>query len=115
MRTLLEGDPEGSTQRDLSQAMSSDPNTVASLLERMEEAGWIERRPHERDGRAYRIRLLSAGRDKYEVVRAEAVALQSEVLTCLPAAEREPFLQQLELVSAACRKAADGAPRAAIK
>jgi DNA-binding MarR family transcriptional regulator len=74
MRTLLEGSPEGSTQRDLTQAMSSDPNTVASLLERMEEAGWVERRPHERDGRAYRIRLLPAGRERYEIVRDEAVA-----------------------------------------
>ena len=32
MRTLLEN--EGVTQRELTQIMSSDPNTVASLLER---------------------------------------------------------------------------------
>ena len=36
LRTLLEGDPEGLTQRELTALMSSDPNTVASLLERME-------------------------------------------------------------------------------
>jgi DNA-binding MarR family transcriptional regulator len=112
MRTLLEGEAEGSTQRDLTQAMSSDPNTVASLLERMEEAGWVERRPHERDGRAYRIRLLPAGREKYEVVRDEAIALQAQVLDCLPAAQRELFLEQLDLVATACRKAAEEAPRA---
>lgn len=112
MRTLLESDQEGMTQRDLTLAMSSDPNTVASLLERMEEAGWVERKPHERDGRAYRIRLLPPGRKKYEVVRDLAVALQAELLACLPETEREHFLEQLDLVAGACRKAAEDAPRA---
>src|SRR2546425_1390986 len=45
MRTLLEGDPQGLTQRELTHLMTSDPNTVASLLHRMEEAGLIERNP----------------------------------------------------------------------
>src|SRR5262245_29730106 len=52
MRTLLEADPKGVTQRELTHLMSSDPNTVASLLERMEGAGWIERKTHEHDRRA---------------------------------------------------------------
>lgn len=111
MRTLLEGEAQGMTQRDLTLAMSSDPNTVASLLERMEDSGWIERRPHERDGRAYRIRLLPAGRKQFEVVREAAATLQAEVLGVLPESDRERFLQQLDLVGAACRKAADDAPR----
>jgi len=111
MRTLLEGDPEGMTQRDLTLAMSSDPNTVASLLERMEESGWVERRPHERDRRAYRIRLLAPGRGRYEVVRDLAVGLQTDALGVLPVEDRESFLAQLELVAASCRKAAEDAPR----
>src|SRR5437868_5388140 len=66
LRTLLEGDVKGMTQRDLSRTISSDPNTVASLLERMEKLGYIERQPHERDRRAHRIKLLSKGRKTYE-------------------------------------------------
>lgn len=111
MRSLLEGDEAGMTQRDLTVAMSSDPNTVASLLERMESAGWVERRRHESDGRAYRIRLLPAGEERYEVVRELAVDLQREILSVLPEEDRERFLEHLDLVSAACRKAADDAPR----
>lgn len=107
MRTLLEGEPDGMTQRSLTEAMSSDPNTVASLLERMEEAGWIERRPHERDKRAYRIRLRETGLAKYREVRDLAVGLQVDVLAGLPEAEREHFLEQLEIVATACRAAAD--------
>ena len=35
IRTLLEAEPDGLTQKALANAMSSDPNTIASLLERM--------------------------------------------------------------------------------
>lgn len=99
------------TQRDLTQAMSSDPNTVASLLERMETAGWVDRRRHESDGRAYRIRLLPPGEQKYEEVRELAVGLQSEILLVLPEGERERFLEHLESVSLACREAAQAGGR----
>src|SRR5437764_11468863 len=47
MRTLIEGDPKGMTQTELAKQMSSDANTMASLLERMEQAGWVKREPHE--------------------------------------------------------------------
>jgi len=106
MRTLLEGDAKGLTQRELSRLMSSDPNTVASLLERMEKAGYIERQPHERDRRAHRIKLLPKGRKTYEAARAIAVTLQGEVLSVLPENEREGFLEKLVAVADACRAAA---------
>jgi DNA-binding MarR family transcriptional regulator len=112
LRTLIEENPEGLTQRELTALMSSDPNTVASLLERMEAAGWIERRPHETDGRAYRIRILPTGRTQFEACRVIAIALQTEVLQVLEPRERERFLAQLEQVATACRDAADSSPRA---
>src|SRR5215813_4133378 len=62
MRTLLEGHPKGMTQRELTEQMSSDPNTIASLLERMEDNDLVERREHEQDRRAYRIRLKPLGK-----------------------------------------------------
>src|SRR5262245_61183334 len=69
LRTLLEGDPDGITQRELAAAMSSDPNTVASLVERMEKAGLLQRRTHEGDRRANRLRVTSTGQKKYAVLR----------------------------------------------
>ena len=107
LRTLLEGDARGLTQRELARAMSSDPNTVASLLERMEKIGYVERQPHERDRRAHRIKLLAKGKKTYEAGRLIAVALQSEVLSGLPAAGRETFLENLSLVADACRLVAE--------
>ena len=105
MRTLREAD--GLTQRQLSQLMTSDPNTVASLLERMEKAGLVRRAQHAEDRRARRVELQPAGHRKYELAREIAVALQSKVLAVLPQGDRESFLANLALVAEACRLAAD--------
>ena len=107
LRTLLESDPSGMTQRDLAARMSSDPNTVASLLERMESSGLVARKPHEKDRRARRIQLMASGKRKYAAARQIAIVLQSEVLSVLPENQRESFLEQLTLVAEACREAAD--------
>jgi DNA-binding MarR family transcriptional regulator len=115
MRTLLEAAACGLTQRELTQQMSSDPNTVASLLSRMAHAELIRREPHEKDRRAHRIQLLPAGRKKYEAARAVAIALQSDILSVLPESERETFLAQLHLVADACRAEADRSPRTSQK
>ena len=111
MRTLIEGDPKGMAQSELTKDMASDPNTVASLLERMESAGWIERNAHERDARAYRIQLKPPGKQKYEEVREIALKLQSEILGSLPEETRESFLEGLANVADACRVAATQSPR----
>jgi|SRR5882724_4751692 len=107
MRTLLEGDAKGMTQRELTDLMSSDANTIASLLERMEACGLVERKPHERDRRAYRICLKPLGRRKYGEVRDSALSLQTEILSVLPQKKREEFLKHLDLVADACRLAAE--------
>jgi len=113
LRTLLEADLSGLTQRELTQAMTSDPNTVASLLQRMEESGLVLRKPHEKDKRARCIHLQEAGRRKYEAARQIAVSLQSEVLLVMPENRREEFLEHLALVADACKAAAEQSPRRA--
>jgi len=110
LRTVLEGDPNGLTQRQLTKLITSDPNTIASLLERMEVAGLLERKPHETDRRAHRIRLKAAGKRKYAEIREIASGLQAEVLSVLPAAQREEFLEHLSRVADACRAAAERPP-----
>ena len=106
MRILLENDENGITQRELTHFMTSDPNTVASLVERMETAGLLVRKTHEKDRRARRLQLLPGGKRKYEAAREIALVLQADVLTVLPEAKREEFLENLALVAEGCRKAA---------
>jgi DNA-binding MarR family transcriptional regulator len=111
LRTLIEADPKGISQREIAETISSDPNTIASLLERMETNGLIQRTAHERDRRAHRIRVLAIGRKTYRTARSIALELQRGVLSSLPEGEREHFFEQLETVAEACHAAAEGSPR----
>jgi DNA-binding MarR family transcriptional regulator len=106
LRTLWETAPEGLTQSALTRLMASDPNTVASLLDRMERAGWLARQRHERDRRAKRIHLLPPGERKFKQARKIAIALQAEVLAGLTEKKRNEFLEHLALVAERCRAAA---------
>jgi DNA-binding MarR family transcriptional regulator len=107
LRWLQEYDPEGVTQRDLTELMASDPNTVTSVLSRMEQAELIDRQPDPDDRRAKRVRIRQRGQRIYTEARQIAVDLQTEVLSVLPESERERFLAGLEQVADAARDAAD--------
>lgn len=113
LRWLDEAGPQGLRQRALIAQMASDPNTIASLLRRMERAGWVRRRPEPGDRRALRVTLSAVGRRHYQRARVIALALQAEVLAVLPEPEREPFLERLEQVAEACRWAAEAGGRSA--
>jgi DNA-binding MarR family transcriptional regulator len=107
LRWLSEGDPQGLTQRAITDLMASDPNTITSTLARMEKSGLIERRPHELDRRAHRVQLLPPGRRCLQKARKIAVALQEHVLAALPENRRTSFLADLETVADSCAAAAD--------
>ncbi len=102
LRWLSEGDPQGLTQRTLTDLMSSDPNTITSTITRMERNGLIARRPHEQDKRANRVKIQPSGRRAFEKARKIALALQEQVLDVLPQARREKFLDELEAIATSC-------------
>jgi len=102
LRWLSEGDPQGLTQRRLTDLMASDPNTITSTLARMEKAGLVARVPHERDRRANRVKLQTAGRRTFEKGRKAAMDLQERILMALPASRRPKFLEELEAIADSC-------------
>ena len=105
LRWISEGDPQGLTQRAITDLMASDANTITSTLARMETSGLIDRRPHETDRRAHRVRLLPKGRRVFQKARAVAVDLQQQILTALPEAECERFLDAMEIIADTCAAA----------
>jgi DNA-binding MarR family transcriptional regulator len=107
LRWLHEGDPSGLTQREITDLMASDPNTITSTLVRMEKAGLVGRKPHERDRRAHRVQLRTAGKRTFKQAREIATALQAQVLSALPDDRREAFLEDLQTVGDACAVALD--------
>ncbi len=82
--------------------MASDPNTITSTLARMEKSGLIERRAHEVDRRANRVRLLPKGARTFEQAQTIAMELQSQVLAVIPAEHRASFLEELAAIAEAC-------------
>jgi len=53
---------EGHTQSDLAARLHIQPATVTKMLQRMEQAGFVERRPDPEDQRVSRVYLTEAGR-----------------------------------------------------
>ncbi len=64
-----EGEQEGITQRELSDACAIEVTTLSRTLDRMVEAGFIVREPHPDSRRACLIRITDLGREKAEAVR----------------------------------------------
>ena len=60
LATLLHG--EGITQQDLAERLLVTKGNVVGLINRIEAAGWVERRPDPEDRRANRLYLTDAGR-----------------------------------------------------
>lgn len=110
LRWLSEGDPQGLTQRAITDLMASDPNTITSTLSRMEKNGLIHRQPHELDGRAHRVRLQPAGRHAFEKAREIAMELQRQILEVLPEERRASFLNDLEALADSCAAALERPP-----
>jgi DNA-binding MarR family transcriptional regulator len=86
--------------------MASDPNTIASLVLRMERSGWVQRARHEHDRRAYHLKITIVGRAKYKQARKIAIALQEELLSDWPEKKREEFLTNLAQIADRCRTVA---------
>lgn len=107
LRNLAEAGGVGMTQSELTDRMTSDPNTIASLVERMETGGLLRRETDLRDRRARRLRLAPAGRRRYAAAVEIAQALQAETLGTLAPDERERFLELLDRFAEACRRAAE--------
>lgn len=106
MRSIWEAGETGLAQSELTLLMASDPNTIASLLTRMQRNGLISRQVQPGDRRAYRIRLLPEGLRRFEEARKLALVLQTEVLEEIRPEARDTFLEELALVADACHRLA---------
>jgi DNA-binding MarR family transcriptional regulator len=57
---LWQGD--GRTQAELAEALAVEPPTITKMLQRMESAGLVQRRPHPEDRRAQLVFLTARGK-----------------------------------------------------
>jgi DNA-binding MarR family transcriptional regulator len=82
-------DHEGDvSQQQLGRAIGMDPSSVVSTIDELEAKGWVERRRHPTDRRAYALHITDAGHETLAGARRLAGGTQNELLAPLDEAER---------------------------
>ncbi|AWK85253.1 MarR family winged helix-turn-helix transcriptional regulator [Azospirillum thermophilum] len=75
---------EGIHQAGLADLLEVEPITLCRLVDRMEEGGWVERRPDPNDRRARRLFMTDKARSVLQQARDIASGVYAEALEGLP-------------------------------
>jgi DNA-binding MarR family transcriptional regulator len=79
---------EGMTQTELAEYVMIQPATVTNMLQRLERAGIVERRPDTEDQRVSRVYAAKKGRDLEEAVEEQWGKLEQESFAGFSTEER---------------------------
>ena len=79
---------DGLTQSQLAQAACVDMSTMSKMMERMESAGWLQRRQDPEDARISRVYLTEQGRALREPVAHLWSTLEARLVQGLTASEQ---------------------------
>src|ERR1700716_1333211 len=102
--------PEGLKQSERAEQMEMQPITLTRLIDRLCDAGWIERRGDETDGRVNRLYLRKAARPllgKLSGLRSELTATAPEEIN---PADAHRLLAHLETIKENVRNAIQNSP-----
>ena len=97
------------TQAELAQHLDLTPMAVATLVDRMEAAGWISRRPSATDRRANAIELQPRAEEALAKAIEVGDRVQESALAGFSAAERQQLVAMLQRVRANLQADAPGA------
>jgi len=89
---------DGQTQTDLAEELDMERAPLGKLLDRLEDGGWIERRPDPNDRRANRVFKTAKIDPLIEEMRKEAEGLYDVALKGLDDAARQRFVELLTQV-----------------
>ncbi len=91
---------EGENQGFYAERLDVEPITLCRMVDRMEEAGFVERRRDPADRRAWRIHATPRAREMSARVLDCVDGLIEEMLAGVSSAERETFANVLTLIGA---------------
>ena len=94
---MLERGP-GENQGHYAELLDVEPITLCRMVDRLEDAGLVQRRPDLNDRRARRLHLTAKSRAKLARLRDRLDTMVEEILTGLSVAEREEFVRLLSVV-----------------
>ena len=69
---------DGLTHRELAEQLEVTPATVTKMIQRMEKAGFLQRKPDADDQRVSRVYLTKAGRDLHSALQAFQQQMDSD-------------------------------------
>lgn len=98
---------EGINQSGIAELLELEPITVARLIDRMEEAHWVERRADPLDRRAHRVFMTERATQVMSTMRQLGDAVRGEAMAGLAEEQRDALLDLLLHVRGnLCRHAA---------
>lgn len=86
---------QGINQAGLAERLEIRPMTLVRQLDRLEAAGWVERRRDPADRRAIRLYLTPAAGPLLEQLRDTGAAIRACALRGFPAAEQTQLIESL--------------------
>jgi DNA-binding MarR family transcriptional regulator len=96
---------DGISQRDLAAALHLSRPTVSKMLQAMQKAGAVERRPDAADQRLTRVFLTAEGRDLGRRLHSVVAEFVNETIGRLPEDDREELARLLDELSASMSQA----------
>lgn len=89
------GEQPGVSQSELAEALEVEKASAGRLIDKLEEYGWLERRPDDNDRRIKRIYMTRLGRRIHDQIGPIAEAMVEEELSGLSRKEREQLTDLL--------------------
>ena len=99
---------DGMTQSALAADLDLTKVAVGGLIDRMETAGFVERRADERDARARRVFLTRSGQKLVATIRESVDAVESDIMLTVSEAELDEATRVLRQVKARLLELAGG-------
>jgi DNA-binding MarR family transcriptional regulator len=86
---------EGFSQVELARLLDIGKVTLGGLIDRLEEAGFVDRISDKVDRRAKRVRMSAEGKKLFDAMWAVAERVNTEVMSDIPLSKQEIFLEVL--------------------
>jgi DNA-binding MarR family transcriptional regulator len=91
---------DGSAQVTMADMLDVEPITLGRMVDRLQDAGLVERRADPNDRRTWRLHLTAEGEQKIEALRPTALALFDDALAGLDASQRIELEAMLNVIRA---------------
>jgi DNA-binding MarR family transcriptional regulator len=91
---------EGASQTALVQITGIDRSTLADVVARLVDQGYLNRRRRSDDARANTVRLSAAGRRAVRTISPGVEGVDRDILAALPRNHRKPFIEALAVLAA---------------